>query len=134
MLFFCDTLIVQAVAKKYAEETQADNYYNFPQIPCIEITTKVLEQEASPNYALSKRWVSIEIADNGMGMPPAEKAKILDSFSIAQRTAKETSLSLSYQIVTANHGGKLTLNSRSLAEGFSHQETGTEFTILLPLT
>lgn len=83
------------------------------------------------------RWVSIEIRDNGPGLSPACKAQILDSFSTQNRSRKESGLSLSYQIVTARHGGKFLLRSRQASEPENPLEPaspGTEFKILLPLT
>ncbi|MBD2092689.1 sensor histidine kinase [Microcoleus sp. FACHB-1515] len=91
--------------------------------PQITITTQVccLERDRLSNS--NKRWISIRIANNGTELTPAQHQQILNSFSIEQRAAKETSLALSYQIVTAKHGGQLRLNDR-----------GKEFEILLPLT
>jgi hypothetical protein len=103
------------------------------------------------------RWVSICIMDNGPGLPPEILQQIRQSCSIEQRAAKETSLTVSYQIVTAKHGGKFELRSRcqssttdktvmDLANRDSLEvvpspetiildefQTGTEFEILLPL-
>jgi signal transduction histidine kinase len=58
-------------------------------------------------------------------MSPRERQKILDSFSTRRRADKETSLGLSYEIVTAKHGGQFELRSQL--------GVGTEFEILLPL-
>jgi signal transduction histidine kinase len=59
------------------------------------------------------------------GMSAKKRSKILDSFSIHKRAEKETSLSLSYYIITAKHGGQFKLRSQL--------GVGTEFEILLPL-
>jgi signal transduction histidine kinase len=106
---------------------------------------------------IAPRWVSIRITDNGPGLHPEQYQKILDSFSINKRAAKETSLALSYQMVTDKHGGKFylhspvptalaqypipTINSSEsplatipTASQFQIQpSSGTEFEILLPL-
>ncbi len=53
------------------------------------------------------------------------KQQILENFSIEKRTQKETSLAVSYHIITARHGGKLNFSSKI--------GIGTKFEILLPL-
>ena len=60
--------------------------------------------------------------------------KICDAFSIAKRASKETSLGLSYHIITAKHGGRLLFRS-PCEKAIAGTETGigTEFEILLPL-
>lgn len=92
--------------------------------PTITITTKV-ESRQMLKFGNPERWVSICIADNGPGMSQGLQTKIRESFTIEKRAAKETSLAVSYQIITAKHGGEFKLRSR-LGEG-------TEFEILLPL-
>lgn len=102
------------------------------QKPRIEITTEV--RSLSPTAtSLETRWVSIRIANNGPPIPLAKQAQILESFSIERRAAKETSLSVSYQIITARHGGQLKLRSPCFEVDDPTNATGTEFEILLPL-
>ncbi|NEP00469.1 MAG: hypothetical protein F6K58_17660 [Symploca sp. SIO2E9] len=69
----------------------------------------------------------IRIADNGPGIPPAIREHIFEPFFTTKPIGKGSGLgvAISYQIVTAKHGGKLLVHS-----GESH---GTEFQILLPL-
>ncbi len=93
--------------------------------PQIEVTTKVISQEATKADAPDSRWVSICIADNGLGMSEQLQQQIRESFSIEKRADKETSLAVSYRIITARHGGKFNLRSQV--------GQGTEFEILLPL-
>lgn len=106
----------------------------------ITVTTCVCaDQHLLTGVPEESRWVSIIISDNGPGIPPETKAKILDSFSTKSRYTKETGLAMSYRIVTAKHGGKFWMRSLHALE---HEEnlpaaertTGTEFEILLPLT
>ncbi len=100
--------------------------------PTIAITTRLLS--IGQDDGTDSRWVSLCIGDNGTALTAAEQQKILTSFSIAQRAAKETSLSLSYQIITAKHGGQLEMRSPcTLASGAEMAGSGTEFEILLPL-
>lgn len=106
----------------------------------IMVTTCVCaDQHLLTGSPEESRWVSIIISDNGPGIPPETKAQILDSFLTENRDFKGTGLSMSYQIVTAKHGGKFWMRSIHASE---HEEsllaaertTGTEFEILLPLT
>ena len=153
-----DALIEQAVREKYSQEFKggmpaADGI----QKPRIEITTKVFSRTfTNPNPGICDlRWVSILIADNGPGMSPELQQQILESFSVQKRATKETSLSLSYEIVTAKHGGEFKMRSRSVSQEKSPTisdrlyeaesqvsgnesiesplSSGTEFEILLPL-
>ncbi|MGA7936631.1 MAG: HAMP domain-containing sensor histidine kinase, partial [Kovacikia sp.] len=116
--------------------------------PTIEITTQIRSIPSATGEV--SRWVSISIADNGPGLSPEAQKQILESFSVKKRAAKETSLALSYQIITAKHGGKLEVRSRqgALKDACTQlngktdtalpdtkiSSTGTEFEILLPLT
>ena len=58
-------------------------------------------------------------------MSPNKYKKIIESFSTEKRALKETSLAVSYQIVTGKHGGAFRMRSEL--------GKGTEFEILLPL-
>lgn len=118
-----DALIDQAVRQELAIEFSSPDTLTPPQKPQISITTKVCP--AKSITAAGSRWVSVCIADNGPGLSPERHQQILDSFSVEKRAAKETSLSVSYQIVTARHGGKFEVRSQL--------GVGTEFEILLPL-
>ncbi|MBD2209054.1 sensor histidine kinase [Nostoc linckia FACHB-104] len=115
-----DTLLNETVRQQFHPETTKTN-----DKPQIEITTKVITQEATKPGCPDSRWVSISIADNGPGMSPKLQQQIIDSFSIEKRADKATSLAVSYRIITAKHGGKLNFHSQ-LGQG-------TEFQVLLPL-
>ncbi|MEC4813829.1 MAG: ATP-binding protein [Scytonema sp. PMC 1069.18] len=115
-----DTLLNEAVRQQLHTEPT-----NNTQKPRIEITTEVISKEASIPETSNSRWVSIRIADNGVGMSLELQQQIFDSFSVEKRADKETSLAVSYRIVTARHGGQLNLRSEI--------GKGTEFEILLPL-
>ncbi|MFB2773041.1 sensor histidine kinase [Pelatocladus sp. BLCC-F211] len=93
--------------------------------PRIEITTEVISQESTTPEVPDSRWVAIYIQDNGPGISDKLKQQILESFSVEKRANKETSLAVSYRIITARHGGKFNLSSEV--------GVGTKFTILLPL-
>lgn len=73
------------------------------------------------------RWVQIAIADNGPGMQPEVANRIFDPFFTTKPIGKGTGMgmSISYQIVTEKHEGKLTC--------FSTLVKGTEFVIQIPM-
>ncbi|MGC9525960.1 MAG: sensor histidine kinase [Limnospira sp.] len=122
-----DALINRAVRRDWVEEFGSASGFERGEIPRIDITVKVcLGDGSAPGPSRDgRRWVLIQIADNGPGMSLGEQQKILESFSTRRRADKETSLGLSYQIVTAKHGGKFELRS--------DLGVGTEFEIWLPL-
>jgi len=84
--------------------------------PMVKVRTKKLENS-----------IEIRVKDNGKGIPDSIKDKIFQPFFTTKPTGEGTGLglSLSYDIVTKGHGGKLTVNT---AEG-----EGTAFIIQLPL-
>jgi hypothetical protein len=113
-----DLLLDEAVRHKLNSTKKADK-------PRIEITTEVISQESTTPEAPDSRWVVISIKDNGPGMSKELKEQIIESFSVKKRADKETSLAVSYRIITARHGGKFHL--------FSEVGVGTKFTVFLPL-
>ncbi|MEO1374307.1 MAG: ATP-binding protein [Cyanobacteria bacterium J06635_10] len=116
-----DILLDEAVRQKF----EIDSSSNTSKKPQIEIVTDVISKESTIKNALDSRWVSICITDNGPGMSPEFQQQIKESFSVKKRADKETSLAVSYRIVTARHGGKLNF--------YSQLGNGTQFEILLPL-
>ncbi|MFB2769444.1 ATP-binding protein, partial [Pelatocladus sp. BLCC-F211] len=72
-------------------------------------------------------WIEIAIADNGIGIPSNIQQRIFDPFFTTKPVGKGTGMgmSISYQIVTENHNGKL--------ECHSTPNEGTEFIIQIPL-
>ena len=72
--------------------------------------------------------VEIRVRDNGIGIPPEIRDRLFQPFFTTKPTGEGTGLglSISYDIVTQQHGGMITVDSR-LGEF-------TEFTIRLPRT
>ena len=70
--------------------------------------------------------VQIRVRDNGVGIPPEHRDKLFQPFFTTKPTGEGTGLglSLSYDIVTQEHGGSITVDS----------EPGqfTDFTVRLP--
>jgi len=77
--------------------------------------------------AIDAEWVEIAIVDNGSGISKEIKQRIFDPFFTTKPIGKGTGmgLSISYQIVTEKHGGKL--------DCFSILGEGTEFAIEIPV-
>ncbi|WP_414620654.1 sensor histidine kinase [Calothrix sp. CCY 0018] len=116
-----DILLDDAVRHQFETESSDNSSHK----PTIEIVTQVISQPSNVPGLPDSRWVSIHIADNGPGMSPEFQQQIQESFSVEKRADKETSLAVSYRIITARHGGKLNFSSQF--------DKGTEFEILLPL-
>ena len=85
----------------------------------------------SPRFVLRVRadgtFVRVEIEDNGPGMPPEVCKRIFEPFYTTKSVGVGTGLglSVSYFIITENHGGRLTVISAPGA--------GSRFIVLLPV-
>jgi two-component system, NtrC family, sensor kinase len=98
------------------EESFEKSLFDSQHQPKITIQTKV-----------NANVISIAIADNGPGISEALQSRLFDPFFTTKPVGKGTGmgLSISYQIITERHGGRLTCQSRS--------GQGTTFLIELPL-
>ncbi|MBD2361115.1 PAS domain S-box protein [Anabaena minutissima FACHB-250] len=76
---------------------------------------------------MSNNWISISIADNGMGINAEIVSKLFDPFFTTKNVGKGTGLglSISYQIVVDRHRGKLSCHSEP--------GQGAEFVIEIPI-
>lgn len=72
-------------------------------------------------------WITIGIADNGVGIPEPIRAQLFEPFFTTKPVGKGTGLglSISHQIVTEKHGGAIECNS-TLGQG-------TEFLVHIPV-
>ncbi len=132
-----NTLLNEGVRQKFNSDIINNDVMKPVVKPRITITTEIVSKKKALcishvdhhseyfDKVVESRWVAIRISDNGPGMTSEEKQRIIDSFSVEKRADKETSLAISYQIVTARHGGIFNFNSLL--------DVGTEFEILLPL-
>jgi signal transduction histidine kinase/ligand-binding sensor domain-containing protein len=89
-------------------------------IPTVEVGTEFLSSSSGSGTLI------IKVKDNGVGIPDAIKAKIMQPFFTTKPTGEGTGLglSLTYDMVVKGHGGNVKVES---AEG-----EGSEFTIMLP--
>lgn len=73
-------------------------------------------------------WARISISDNGSGMTEQVQHQIFNPFFTTKPPGQGTGmgLSISYQIIVENHGGKI--------DCFSRLGEGTEFVIQIPIT
>lgn len=95
--------------------------------PKISITTDVCSLDRTGD-----RWISIQIADNGAAISTEVQRQLMQAFSAERSLVKETSLAMSYRIVTARHSGKFRIYSCiDPLEPLS--KMGTAFEILLPM-
>ncbi len=139
--YVIDSLLDQS----YQPDYRSGQTLTISQTSSITITTHVCEDpnqlNEHPNQAVddlshAPRWVSITIRDDGPGLSDKSKAQILNSFSTKSRFQKETGLALSYQIITAKHGGRFwlrSLHNPKIKNSPEIMSTGTEFEILLPI-
>ena len=91
------------------------------------------EKQSNPSQirirttAIDNQWVQVAIADNGSGIPQEIQQRIFDPFFTTKPAGKGTGMgmSISYQIVTEKHQGKLTCLSTP---------EGTELMIQIPIS
>ncbi|OKH39638.1 hypothetical protein NIES2119_05030 [[Phormidium ambiguum] IAM M-71] len=76
---------------------------------------------------ISPKWIRIMISDNGNGIPETVQSRIFDPFFTSKPIGKGTGMgmSISYQIITEKHGGKLYFNTIA--------GQGTKFIIEIPV-
>jgi signal transduction histidine kinase len=122
-----DTLLNEAVRYSYNQ--------NRNEKPKIEVITDVISRTNPLPGLADSRWVRIRVIDNAQKMSPELQEQIIESFSVEKHSDKETSLSVSYKIITAKHGGEFNLRccKESTTDADSYQDRGNEFEILLPL-
>lgn len=89
--------------------------------PTIEVQTSLFQETAS------SEWVRILIADNGIGLTAATHRRLFDPFFTTKPVGKGSGLglSVSYQIVTEQHGGRLKCERTS--------NRGASFVIEIPV-
>jgi signal transduction histidine kinase len=124
-----DSLLSEAITGQLTAEIQRLNTPGWPNPqpkPQIIVTT-----EACTIDGTGSRWVAIRIADNGSGSSEELQQQLMELFANHLRPAKETSLTVSYRIITAKHGGKFKV--RTLRQTAESAALGTEFELLLPL-
>lgn len=120
-----DTLLNEAVRYSYNQSSTKK--------PRIEVITDVISRTNSFTDLADSRWVSIRIIDNGQKMSPELQQQIIKSFTVEKHTDKETSLSVSYKIITTRHGGEFNLHCYNDSQKDLYSDRGNEFEILLPL-
>lgn len=96
--------------RKTLQQAQGDNY-----VPTVSVSTK-----------RNNGTIEIGVRDNGNGIPKEILDKVFQPFFTTKPTGQGTGLglSMSYDIITKAHGGKLKVDTK---EG-----EGTTFTILIP--
>jgi signal transduction histidine kinase len=95
--------------------------------PLVVISSAIAEID-------QRKWVSIKVADNGLGIPKEIQDRIFDNFFTTKGQGKGTGLGLAicHQIVTQQHQGKIVLRSPYL-NNKGDVTIGTEFEVLLPI-
>ncbi|MBW6400036.1 PAS domain S-box protein [Roseomonas sp. HJA6] len=74
-----------------------------PEPRCITVTTRSIEEDGA-------RWVALEVADNGPGVPAAVAARIFDPYFTTKPSGAGTGIGLSIcRTVVEAHGGSIAL-------------------------
>ncbi|MBW4442585.1 MAG: PAS domain S-box protein [Plectolyngbya sp. WJT66-NPBG17] len=97
--------------------------------PAIEIQTSLFQETDSAE------WVRICIIDNGIGMSAATHCRLFDPFFTTKSVGQGSGLglSVSYQIVTEQHGGRLKCDPRGICEATRVSKRGATFMIEIPV-
>lgn len=95
--------------------------------PLVMITSAIAEID-------NRNWISVKVADNGMGIPREIQDRIFDNFFTTKGKGYGTGLGLAicHQIITHQHNGKIILRSPYL-NNHGNVTIGTEFEVLLPI-
>ncbi len=103
----------------------------------VDEKNKIGMENYEPTVSVSTKKIDgkilISVKDNGNGIPQKVLDKIFQPFFTTKPTGQGTGLglSLSYDIVKA-HGGEIKVNTK-VNEGLTSKDSGTEFTIQLPI-
>lgn len=110
-------ILANAIDALEEAHTQWINQENKQYPSRITIRTSVIDSQ----------WVQIAIADNGLGIPETAHQNLFNPFFTTKPSGKGIGmgLSISYQIITEKHGGKL--------DFFCASQQGTEFVIQIPI-
>ncbi|NET10923.1 MAG: sensor histidine kinase [Symploca sp. SIO2B6] len=147
----CITITTQVWTQHFEDDVPSPPLQSpRPKPPSSTIFPQNKQPTATPALC-QHRWVSIQIANNGPELSPEQLQAIHHALANHHPAEKETSLSLSYRIVTEKHNGKLLVrspiewaadhddassSSPSSQPSTNRSETpqqGTEFQILLPI-
>lgn len=125
---------------KYKAEVEKD-YGDLPEIECfpMELNQVFMNLLINAAQAIQARgtirirtylegdFACVDVSDDGVGMPPEIQARVFDPFFTTKAVGEGTGLglSMSYNIVTAKHGGQISVDSEV--------GKGTTFTVRIPL-
>ncbi len=89
----------------------------------VQTSAVMIDDEAADLGVTRGRYVSIEISDNGRGIPPEHHRRIFDPFFTTRTDGRGLGLAVVSGIVRSHHGA---------VQVRSHVGQGTVFTVLLP--
>lgn len=92
--------------------------------PTIAITIQACSNPTDPS---NSGYITIQVSDNGSGIPPAVRDRIFDTFFTTKPVGKGTGLGLaiSRQIIVEKHAGRINF--------WTEPGRGTTFEVLLPI-
>jgi two-component system, NtrC family, sensor kinase len=121
-----------AECQKFADDDMAPQPNTMPENNLLPDERDYLQHQTSPKIWILSRMldattIELRIIDNGIGIPPAIQTKLFDPFFTTKPVGKGTGmgLSMSHQIITNLHHGKL--ECRSIVD------VGTVFAVQIPL-
>jgi two-component system, NtrC family, sensor kinase len=121
-----------AESHKFADDDITPQLRTIPENNLLLDERDYLQHQTSPRIWILSRMIDattieVRIIDNGIGIPPAIQTKLFDPFFTTKPVGKGTGmgLSMSHQIITNLHHGKLECRS---IEGW-----GTVFAMQIPL-
>lgn len=144
-----DRLLAQTIQQEATTQFQGQRQDQMPAVaanpklesPSIYISTRIGEWPQEEDQRQGNHWVAIMIADTGPPLATELYQELIAGLSLEQRLLKETSLAMSYRIVTAKHGGQFRIHTACPPPGAPPTaiaiplpaDTSTAFEIRLPL-
>ncbi|MGP1375086.1 MAG: sensor histidine kinase [Almyronema sp.] len=129
-----DTLLEQTIRCTLAAEFNRTKPAQADYLPTLTLTTAMKPDPAQNPSDSDRRWVVLQISDNGPGLAPEIEQQVQQGFAQEKRMMKETSLAMSYHIITGKHGGRFYVRSRTFVEKKTPADIGSQFEIWLPLS
>jgi len=147
-----ETLIEQALASTAHEldgrgvTVERDLAHDLPKVSCdpariVQVLVNLLVNAAQAARAGGRirlracrdgEWVRFEVADEGPGIPVADRSRIFDPFFTTKPDGTGLGLSISHGIVS-EHGGRIEVESWTRDDAGPDGRTGTLVRVLVPV-
>ncbi|NJM84846.1 MAG: HAMP domain-containing histidine kinase [Leptolyngbyaceae cyanobacterium RM2_2_21] len=128
-----DTLLEQTIRCTLAAEFSQPISAQADYLPTLTLRTWLCSSPVQCLEDGDRRWVVLQISDNGPGLSPEIEQQVQQGFAEEKRMMKETSLAISYHIITGRHGGQFYVRSQTFTQEKPPADVGSQFEIWLPL-